>query len=568
MFFKPLKTQPALGNRVAAIKCFLNLGTGECLFPLLRHLLFLSTPKQKMRIAALALLPLVLLSFNSILSGYDDIELPDVVIFGEAEKLPDTISLDELLRQYWSLRDHSRFEYRPFISFEPVRQYEKELRPEDQGIVSLSLGSDFDDLFLLNLRASYYQPDNLLHRYLMTVNSESFSGKRSWFNTAFSWQPDIAELLSLDEITASSKTEAFLEFNSFRDQDIINNDIDSYRLGLHLKSGKTEYFNLLDIYLAFNHIAQTVSPADAADTGFVNIDTEETDIDVILKTTIPVGQDTDRQAKIPVTLSSIRDKQAMSVAYTLDEFFGFNDIGLYLMIDEDTVLPSIPFLFKHSLNNYSTIHFYNLPYYTKLSRFDIIRDNPDQNISFDLPVTKAPLNATLKLINDRFIPLSLSYNISRYKDYLYYESSDSLFFEMQNSYLTGQKINFSSAYHYNALTLRHSSSYLLRNRDLPFEPEWEHSLSVNWNQNDTSVTKKITYLDGRKDQEENRIDESFFLNLNAEQKISKDLTLIIAAENILNTGHRDYLLPGSNSNPKKEIPSAGVTIRAGLTWNF
>lgn len=500
----------------------------------------------------------LLLLMTPLLAATDDIQLPDIVIVGQTEKLPDTISLDQLLQRHWSLQDLSEFEYRPVISFEPVKPYQYILPPEHRAALTAKAGHDFGDYLSAYIKGIYASPENRWHRYSLTLQNETYKESRQTTNSSFIWFP--ALVTDNDSLSYRDKHPLYtaLSFSLFEDETQFTNDIRHFGFGIGFNTTE-EFLIFTDTYLslALNHFTQERKDDDDS----------FNDLDLILLTTIPIRIDDVPFAHIPVKLSSVRKKEAVSIAFIINELFLFDNVGLYLVADDSSLLPSAIFNLDYHLNRQLSIHLDNTPFYESKPRTHYINDNPDIITNFDNPLTKTILNSTVSLNSNYLLPLSLSYNVRWNKDYHYYGiNADSTLFQLQDTDLLEHNVTLSSAYHYRAFSVRIGTCYSLTDKDnIPFRAEWEHSLTAGWNHHNTSLSAKLSYLTGRYDTSGNSLNDPFLLDFYLRQRLTTNLALNIDLNNILGHEYSKYSLPPES---EKSIPHTGFKAQAGLSWSF
>lgn len=509
--------------------------------------------KYQTILSLLLILSLIVIITPQVHAG-DDIELPDIIIVGEADRLPDTISLDRILRRHWTLNDISPFKYKPFITFHTIGDMEKRVADDFNGILCLDIGSKY----FAGIRGAYSSSKNPLHNYSLSLNTLSLISDRSQLNSKFIWSPRIS---SLDNQRQDNDPFVALkiEHNSFTDErGLFPNKINYKAIGIYLSQEPVvnQFFEESSMSVIYNSFDQNYE-----------IDNSLNDIDFSATTNINVFNRDKNQSYIHLDLSHIRRKFSTSIGFLKDELYYFDDSGIIVLADKKTVLPSLQLNFNHFFTRDFSVHWNNKPSIDKQRRIDLISDNPDQSISFDNEPTKTIINSNISLNFNFLAALTLSHNIRYHKDYYYYSQYGGDF-ELESTDLLENIIKFSLAYHLDAFIFNLNSEYVQTNEFIPFKPDWIHSLYVSWSYRNLRLSSEWDYKLNRQDINEEYLDDSLLINLYLQKKLPHDMSLNIALKNVLNSEYRKYQLDDSVVLNTGQIPQEKVRVQVGLSWRF
>ncbi len=527
-------------------------------------------------LATIVLIPLLLNGLWSQIPE-DEIELPDIIILGETEKLIDTISLEQRLRPYWNLDSLREFEYRPALNPEAPEDYE-EFVEERNGYLSIFGGNRY----FMDFDVMYQSPrTDLLTFYSSFKNREVVTGRPDRLFRA-GWLPSYHQ----SDFALNASYRMFSdEMEWLENTNTVINDLAHYTVSLSfLREDSADLpLPVKDIFIeaAFNNYQQETFNEDT------NIVEEEiNDIDIHGSMTIPLTRpfsffslhkdDTDQGGlSIPLEIVLLKKNTfGINIGLRKDNLAMFDYLGLNIIADSYGIVPSVALHSKLDVNSYLRLILVNEPDIDSRTRSVFLLDNPDQNINMNKRLVKTPLNASLILENDRAIPLSLSYSIRWNKDYLFYGFSEMQWlFAQYNTDLLEQEISFSLAYRYRDLQLSNTLNYLIQEKKIPFIPEWNNKTTLGWYGENSQIWCELEYIAERTDLIEENMDEVFLLSLSTRRQIISNLSVEAGIYNILREPYRKYELYESliaipPSPYKNQIPEEPLSFKAGLIWRF
>jgi len=527
----------------------------------------------------LAIIVLIPLLLNGLWSQTpdDEIELPDIIILGETEKLIDTISLERRLRPFWNLDSLKEFEYKPTLNPQPPHDYEELIR-ERNGYLSIFGGNryymDFDVL--------YRSPrTDLLTFYSSFRNREVVNDRLDRLFRA-GWLPSYRQT----NFALNASYRMFSdEMEWLEDTYTTVNDLAHYTISLsfHREDSAALPLPVKDIFIkaAFNNYQQEFFNQD---THIVEEDMTEIDIHarMIIPLTRPfsffsfLSEESDQGGlSIPLEMVLLK-KNTFGVNFGLqkDNFALFDYLGLKIIADSYGMIPSVALHSKLDLSRYLRLILINAPELDTRTRGDFLLDNPDQIIDVNKKLVKTPLNASLILENDRVIPLSLSYSVRWHKDYLYYCLTEMQWlFAQYNIDMLEQEISFSMAYRYRDLQLSNTLNYLMQDKEIPFIPTWSNKTTLGWFGDKSQIWSDLEYIAERRDLVDEKMNDVFLLSLSARRQIIRNLSIEAGVYNILKEPYRKYELYEPEivipPNPyQNQIPEEPLSFRAGFIWRF
>ncbi|MFA5499246.1 MAG: hypothetical protein WC327_06865 [Candidatus Cloacimonadia bacterium] len=475
----------------------------------------------------------------------EKIDLPDIIITGESEKLQDTISLDEKLREYWVLDRLSRFSYEPFITPDEVRAY-KEPELHKRGAITLSLGSK------LSTNLSFlYNDDNPFLTFRGGYSYNSLVSDRNDSRLFVGWYPQLSNYDFRAKVTQYF----------FNDERVVSssNKISLFGVELGMETEKLNISKIemeeVDLSVGIDNFTQELSGDKES----------QTDVNISLGLRVPLD---DLDISIPFESTLIKgDKFATNLGVRKENFYFLDYLGLNLITDFYKVVPAIDFCTGYELNTFSRVWLYNKPGFDSRVRSDFLYDNPDQTLKTDSKIAKTPLNSSLVLENDRFIPVSLGYNVSWSQDYLYYVVGTDGLFSQTNRDVLSQRLNLSLSYSYKSVSFSNTSELISTNKEIPFESSFVNRTDLFWNNDIALVGLEFISLVGRENASLESMEDVYLLNLYADSYVYKDVALHCRFTNLLDQKYRKYEMASTGSS-YPEAPFERFRFTAGVRWSF
>lgn len=540
----------------------------------------------------------ILLSVSSFLFSQtpeEEIKLPDILIFGESEKLIDTISIEERLRPYWTLHSLGKFEYQPLLTPEPLSLYEEEVTDDYDGYLSVYGGNRLTAGF----RAGYYSPERPLLSLYSSIQNSELVKERTFRSFRLGWLPTHRETTFNAEMYYHAFESVCVYFSDCNCgfEVISKHEYEHYGISLSMQRNNSGSFPILinDIFIkaSFNEYSQELlqGRTDRPDKMFSE-DTTVNDFDFNARMTVPLSSkssaETDNvqqgfveRLSLPLEFVLLRKSTpGINSGIRLNRLFILDYLDIRMLADSYYATPSLGFHSTLNLTRNLRLLAGNQPKIDTRSRQDFLRDNPDLILDLEKRLTKTPLAAFVTLENDRFLPLSLSYGINRYKDYLYSTTSlqipdwhdvnayeelaiETLYFFLKRTDLTEQQVTLSLAYNYSNLEFRNSLSYLHQSKEIPFIPEWQNNTTLGWFSGILHLRSDLEYLYGRKNLWGQQMPDVALLSLSAGTLLSPNLSAELGVFNLLGESYRkfEYFQP-------ELIPEEPRHFRAGLVYTF
>jgi hypothetical protein len=506
----------------------------------------------------------------------EQIELPDVIIFGETDKLIDTISLEERLRPYWNLSTLEAFRYKPFLTPEQVKVHHKSSK-DDNGYLSLHGGNEL----FLNLRGRLHSLRNKWLAFFTELKYDEIIEDRLSRSFRICWVPEYQRSFLALEFFYSNYTETEKEHGMLigDPSELYDLEITGLSFSLTQKDSARLFLPYRDFFLkaAYTTYEQSSLPLS-------NVKEKADDVDLQTRITLPID---DFEVAFPLEFVLLKNNTlGFNAAIRKDNLSFLDHLALHVVADSYYALPALGFHSKLEMSRFIRFIISNDPQIDTRTRFNLLTENPDQFLAVNKRLVKTPLNGSVVFENDRFIPLSLSYNIRWHKDYLFYNDSNTQYFFTQNMIdLLEQQISFSFSYSYHHLQFRNNFDYYLykettgssgnltaKRDEIPFLPEWNNITTLGWFADSLTLRTDLKYIFGRKNLTGNDMPDVALLSFSGRKRILKSLSAELSVQNILQEPYRKFELseplivnPDTICN---QIPEEPLQFRAGLIWRF
>ena len=499
----------------------------------------------------------------------EEIKLPDIIILGETEKLLDTISLEERLRPYWNLHSLQEFEYEPYLQPEPLVPYEKKSK-DYQGLVSLHGGNTC----YYNLRGMFRSFSNPLLTFYAELQNRQIEKERLDRSFQGGWLPSYNNLdFALGMTYYTFQTEAKDPATENR---VKINEQDHYGISLALESPgfNNSPVEVKDIYfrIAYNSYEQDLLINNLVDTPPFVKSEKIADIDLHTKVSFAMEES---GLSAPVEFLLVKQSSlGLNAGVRKDDLSVLDYLSLHIIADRYALIPSIGFHSKLDVSPFVRFFLANEPQIDSRTRYDFMRDNPDQNLNLNKRLSKIPLNASLTLENDRLVPLSLSYALRWHKDYLYYGYPYQNYFIQVPTDLLEQQLSLVLSYQWQEFLVRNSFEYFNYGEEIPFLPQWQNNTTLGWFPRNFQIWSDLTFISDRQNIGGNDMEDALLLSLTARKKIIGNLTAELSAFNLLDQAYRKYELSEpvvmhiDQPPAVYQIPEEPLFVKAGLIWRF
>ncbi|MCK4311767.1 MAG: hypothetical protein KAW88_03420, partial [Candidatus Cloacimonetes bacterium] len=328
----------------------------------------------------------------------NQLDLGDILIIGETSALSDTVSGERDLAQYWYVSEPQQFEFKAFFSF-PEIQLPKPFALRDNLAIQI-IGGNY---YFCDFRGVYSSGNYL--RFTTDFYCEKI--EEDWKDTkySFTWQPAFnnhnfnLQLLQ-DKYESESGDTKIEGINLKYDNNFISiRNFNSLTFDLGVKLCYNEFSQLVESAMDFDFLSYTK-----------------------LKYENYLGE---------IDFNLLKQSLSGDISAKVTNLSFFDEIGFWFGVDKEHIYPSIEF--STEFNPFPKLYLLleNKPQIGKVSRKDAFQQNNYQRIIMDKLQTKKPLNGSVALKYNCFIPFTLLYNISWNQDFKNYYSTGS-FYEQTN----------------------------------------------------------------------------------------------------------------------------------------
>ena len=437
----------------------------------------------------------------------DPLDLGNIVIQGETASLEDTLSSIRNLAEYCLISSTEQFEYTAYYS--PITIESPETYPiQDRAAFQLKGGLDN-----FTIVQGVISAGNIWHFSANLFNRER---SENWKENTYSlqWQPEINEHKMILDFTNKEFISKFGEtkisggYISYIKDDLVIPQISAYSWNINLRSSYHE---------------------------FTQLQASATDFD--LSSNIGIHYN-NLIGNISVNLLKQSVSGYCDVGISNLKFF--DKIGLWCAYDEEGVYPSVSFNSKISLCKNLAIRFENNPTISTFSRTDGFNENLLQNIFPGNFQTKKILNSFITLESDYILPISVYYNANLEKDHLRYIEDANGFYKLKDIDCLIHKMGLKAAYEYGDITLIQNVEYKTSEEQLYFEPLLTSSTKLEYNKNLYRIGIDLQLLSGGVDDDEDKLDNTFMVDVSALYHLRDNISILAEARNILNQEYKKY----------------------------
>lgn len=454
---------------------------------------------------------LLLLSFLEIFPDENPLDLGEYEIVGSIENLQDTIKIYKEFKEFWKT-DPTRFEYDPQLAKVKVKHF-RTIGDENRLALWLQGGNNY----CANLNAVYSSSTNKILNFRTDLQNYRYEPDWNATNFNLGWFPYFQ----------IKNAESDFVFNSVLNYSNQQSDL-----------GDTENFGL-DFYADLNSfVSLNQLSAFTIKTGLQNFrqnDETQTDLDLSTKLQIESHNLIGR-----IGLNYLKHSLSGSCAVLKEDYLFLRNIGFWFAFDKLHLYPSLKF--EAEFNPISALYFKinNDPEISDRSRKELFRQNSYQQIEMDKLQTKKPLNGFFIIEFNKYIPLTLFYNVSYEDDLKSYSLVSDEFYEQENVDLFSQKMGLKAYLEYKSLKVKRTFIYHIREKFVPYLPEWESFASLELSGKKWFVEISCDEFKNRKDENKEKMEHVFLLNFNGSIEIRKNMRITADIENLLDENYRKY----------------------------
>ena len=472
------------------------------------------------------------------LMAQQDINLPQVIITGETEIFSDSTRKSSDLSSYWSLENPAGMQYAWYPESKAL-----EPMPEDtsaSGLIQGLLGSqDFG-----SLRFDYHDDKSSPLRFSGAFNTMNLDDGWEQAKGDFHWQPTFHNHLA----------DVYIDWSRY-DSRLQNYSTQNTGFGFTLKSNETKVVGpvtLANPYFILEYYAHKQdSDIDGLD------EREAGDINILYRR--DVGY---RDIDSRIEVAYLKNMFSGSFNAHKNNFLGFDQLGAWVGGDGMHIYPSVWFVWQHQLFYQTKMKILNMPYTGTLTRMQLLKQNPYQNIDMEKHQPKAPLNLTAAFEIDTIFPITIYNTIRWIKDYPVYAHADSCLYEQFIDDVIWDRIGFDASYTYERFDFVNEFSInIVQNKDgdrIPFMPAIEDLFSLTYREGQWNFTLQAHYLHDRENDDETTMENVLLTNILGNWRFYPDFELSGGIYNLLDEKYREY----------RELPAHETHFELGLCWYF
>ncbi|MDD3049917.1 MAG: hypothetical protein PHR06_02105 [Candidatus Cloacimonetes bacterium] len=478
---------------------------------------------------------LLLLFAPLFLIASDNLELPQVHIYGQTVVSQDSLRVNELLKPYYRLSNIDDFEYHHVFSAEQTEYlgYEQ-IR---QKIISLKLygGNNYlaggnllitTPYFLKSVESTFYRDEIRKDWEMYNFNS---TVRAAYNNVDFLFFP----------YTGSHKTPLSDKKISYSGMNV----------EMKLNSPwETEDFALESIQLAGNVSESETSSQSSFDDFDFHSD--------VKFSFYPLSIDSE------IKFQYLLEEYSGSFQVSHSDMYFFDMMGFSLFFCKKDILPSVVLKKEIKISNSFDFIFDNSPELSSFSRTDYLKENPYQHGYFSASQTMSPLNARIALSGYTTLPFTLYAKSKWQKNLPYYLTGKNSLYSVEEAdvfthtfggdiFHSNQWLDFINSFQYNIYDLEKYDS-------VPYQPEIINRTSLTVKIGNFRITAGGEYRAGIIDSRKEKMDDYYKLDSQLEWMFSSDLTFFAMTENLLDFKISKYEI----------LPYRQIQAKAGMILNF
>ncbi len=492
------------------------------------------------------ILPILLLSLAtiSLLFGQEDIQLPQVVITGETEIFADSVRKDTDLSRYWTLEEPAAYAY----VFYPASEPESPEMPNlsSSGLIQGFLGTrDYGSLRAL------YRGEPVKEG----LNPLNFSGDFRTINYDKGWETSSGNLHWMPSWDLYS-ADVYYDWTRY-DSDLQEYVTENNGFGAILPGKKGVAVGPLlavdeQLEISFYTYRQSSEISGLKDR-------DANDFNILYKGDIEVPR---LSSGSHIELGFLNNTITGNLSFFKKDFLTFKELGLWAGGDGRHIYPSIVFNWQKMIFYNTSLKILNQPYTGNLTRMQLIRRNPYQNIDIEKHQPKAPLNMTVAFEVDMLIPFTVWNRTTWIKDYTAYAHTDSMLYEGFLTDVLWNRSGVDFSYTYQRFDFVDELTFnILQDEDgdrIPFMPMFENLFAITYNQEDWNLTLQAQYIHDRENEDETSMENVMLTNILGNWHFQPQFELSGGIYNLLNEEYREY----------RELPARETHFQAGICWYF
>lgn len=459
------------------------------------------------------------LFISLLLTAESPIDVGDFRIIGSSEIMVDTLLSQKELSFYWKV-DNKKLSFQPVFSPAQIKPPKR-----DKDHLSLSLTGGMLQYYSINAAYS----DGFLRNLTLDSNFRRYDD--NWKNSKinFAWIPQFDDL----------NIGFFENYRNYENKDLTT-EIKHSELLIHsFRNLNKLHLNELKLKLAHSTYKQN--------------DSTLTDIDL--------------KAKIKMNFYPISNiirltylkKRLMGNLYSeyLPSLF-VDNIGLWLGVEKYGVIPSIKMDHKIQLLDRLALKISNDPQIHYYSRFQEFERNSYLSIDLTKKLRKQPININISLNNSYFAHLNLFYKCRLNMDMKNYIFEDEEYYTISTVDRWINLVGIKGSHRLKDLFFQQSFILQKSGSPISYFPELKSSTMVNLNLNKFSVSSEFIFISGKENFKEEKMKDTFSLNLYTEYNLTDKITVLLNLQNMLNDHYRKYSLH----------PASSFSLNAGFKMSF
>ncbi len=480
---------------------------------------------------------LILLASVNLLAQ-QDIQLPQVVITGETEIFSDSTRKSTDLSSFWSLENPKTMQYAWYPESKAVEPKTQE--SSSSGLLQGRLGNhDYG-----SLRFDYQEPVNSLLRFNGAFRTVNYDAGWEQSTGDFHWQPTFEE----------HQANVYFDW-SRHDSRLQNYTTQNTGFGFTLKSNETKVVGPVSLANPYLLLEYYLHKQDTDIAGLS--DHEANDVNVLY------GRDIGyRDIDNHIEVAYLKNMFSGSIRSIKKRFMGFDQLGVWVGGDGMHVYPSVWFVWQRQLLYQTNLKIMNMPYTDNLSRMQLMKQNPYQNIDMERHQPKAPLNLTAAFEIDTVFPITLYESIAWIKDEPIYAHADSCLYEQLIDDVFWNRIGFEASYTYQRFELSNDFCYHIAQNDegdrVPFMPAIDNLFSLTYREEKWDMSLQAHYLHDRENDDETSMENVMLTNILGTWRFQPDFELNGGIYNLLDEKYRQY----------RELPAQETHFELGVCWYF
>lgn len=476
---------------------------------------------------------IIILVLATALSAQESLDLGDIFIYGESELLPDYRRYDDDMQNHWIIYEKERFDHEPKVYLSSPNKIIDEEYDESNLSAMFMIGHPI----YVDAKVAYYSQDKPWLNLNLNYNHDQPTA--SWRSNTYSafWQNKFADHQFALNLRGGLFTvkEPYLE-TDFRE------------IGLSYQTPKISLND--DISITKLQLRGSL---------YTGTQDREPSWDKIDKEEFHYGVKTSLQAnKLDGELIYLHGGYghagAKSINLALNPYL--DQIGVWLAVDERDIYASLNLYKEVEFTNSMKLRIENKPVLVERNRINDFKDNQFQWIREDYRIGKAPLNSTVALLQNRFVPFTLSYNVRWEKDKSYLEREslymDNIYYNIYSKLFTDlltHSLKFEASYDWHNVIWQVNLAHHIYDEDIPFLPGNTITTSVTYKNGPLTSILEANYIANRLDDEIQEMEDVLLFNFYSSYALGERVSIFAEIQNLLDEDYYRYL--GSNFPKEK-----------------